>query len=82
MEEIGNTFNYKFGKLMEKHKMTKGFMFFHAGETLFDQVEMVFVGDPSIEWISIGLENLATEMQKRVDLSKIASGVRGFGDEK
>jgi len=78
--EAGNKFNYEFGKLMEKHKMAAGMMFFHAGETPFNDVELVFVGNPSLDWICAGADNLVTEMEKRIAVKKISSGVRGFGE--
>ena len=76
--EAGNAFNFKLGKLLEKHKIAKAVMFFHAGETVFDRVEIVFVGEPSIEWLAAGADNLVTEMGRRIEKRKIASGVAGF----
>jgi hypothetical protein len=76
--EAGNVFNYKFGKLMEKHKIAKSLMFFHMGETDFNQVEIVIVGDPSIDWICVGADNLVKEMERRIEKNKIASGIPGF----
>ena len=76
----GNTFNYKFGKLMEKHKMAKGMMFFHMGERVYNEVELILIGDPNIDWIVAGCDNLVCEMEKRIDAKRISSAQKPFED--
>ena len=74
--EAGNRFNYQIGKLMQKHKIRHAVMVYHPGGEAFNKVEVVYVGDPTIDWILTAFENLSREMERRMEEGRILSGVR------
>lgn len=76
--EAGNAFNYKLGKILEKYGVSKGLMLYHPGGKAFNDVEIVMIGNPHIDWICDTCENLCAEIEARQKAGKIASGVAGM----
>ena len=77
---VGSSFEYKLKKILEKYKVRRGLLLYHGFGKDFNEVEMVVIGNPSIDWIADSMENLATEIEVRRQVNKIASGIPAFPD--
>jgi len=63
--EPGNRFNYLLGKIMEKHKIEVAMMMFHPGGAAYNGIEVVYINDPSIEWVVSAWELFCKELEER-----------------
>lgn len=71
--EAGNEFNFKLGKLCEKHGVKKAMFVFHPANNPRNQVEAVYVGEPSTEWVLNAMELTGVELEKRMKDHELSS---------
>jgi len=71
--EASNKFNYDMGKLCEKYGIRKAVGVFHPGGHDFRDVESVYIGDPSVEWILDSFAMVGREIEKRMKAHELNS---------
>lgn len=71
--EAGSKFNYDLGKLFEKYHIRKAVALFHPSGNTANTMEVVYAGEPNLEWILTSFDQVGRELEKRMKAKEYSS---------